>query len=153
VPGEIVVGVDDSEHAKAALRWAADEAKLRGARLVAVHAWTFVAPAAMGEPGLIAVPAGNLAAELEAERRAAETSLESTVNEVLGDAAGLEVERMLVEEDAGAGIVAAAKEADLIVVGTRGRGSLTQALLGSVSHHVVQHAPCPVVIVRAPEHG
>jgi nucleotide-binding universal stress UspA family protein len=58
------------------------------------------------------------------------------------------VERLLVEDAPGEGLVALAQDADLVVVGTRGRGNIAAALLGSVSNHVVQHAPCPVVIVR-----
>jgi nucleotide-binding universal stress UspA family protein len=153
VAGTIVVGIDGSEHARAALRFAAEEARLRGARLLAVHAWTFIPPAPIGEPGMIAIPAGDLAGDLQAERAAAEATLDRAVREALPDTTGLQLERLLVEDEAGQAIVEAAKEADLVVVGTRARGTLARALLGSVSEHVLRHAPCPVVIVRAPGQG
>ena len=148
--GRIVVGVDGSEHGAAALRFAAEEAKLRGATLVAAHAWSFTPPVALGAPDLMAVPAGNLAEELDADRAAAERLLGEAVESALGADPGVPVERVLIEDAAGEGLVTAAEGADLLVVGTRGRGSLAQALLGSVSDHVVRHAPCPVVIVRTP---
>ena len=57
MPGRIVVGVDGSEPSHEALRWAAAEAELRGARIVAAHAWTFVPPTPIGEPGMVPMPA------------------------------------------------------------------------------------------------
>jgi nucleotide-binding universal stress UspA family protein len=146
--GRIVVGVDGSEHAQAALRWAAEEATLRDATLVAAHAWTFTPSLAVGAPDLMAVPAGNIVEELDADRAAAERALSDAVSAALGDDPGVTVERLLVEDAPGEGLVALARDAELVVVGTRGRGNIASALLGSVSHHVVQHAPCPVVIVR-----
>jgi nucleotide-binding universal stress UspA family protein len=150
VAGRIVVGVDGSEHGQAALRFAAEEARIRGATLVAAHAWSFTPPVAVGAPDLMALPAGNLAEELDADRAAAERLLAEAVDSVLGTDPGIPVERVLIEDAAGEGLVTAAEGADLVVVGSRGRGSIARALLGSVSQHVVQHAPCPVVIVRAP---
>ncbi len=65
----------------------------------------------------------------------------------LGD---VTVERVVSEGSPGDVLVDAAADADLVVVGSRGRGGIKSALLGSVSSHVAHHAPCPVVIVRAP---
>ncbi len=79
---------------------------------------------------------------------AAERSLTGIVDELLGQAAGA-VECRIVEGDAGEALVEASTDADLVVVGSRGRSGLRATLLGSVSGHVVQHAHCPVVIVRA----
>ena len=70
VAGRIVVGVDGSEAAVAALRFAVEEAKLRDATLVIVFAWTFVPPAAVAEPGVIPVAATTLMDDLDAERTA-----------------------------------------------------------------------------------
>jgi nucleotide-binding universal stress UspA family protein len=148
VAGRIVVGVDGSELGAAALAWAVEEAKLRQATLVAVHAWTFVPAGPIAEPGMVPVPAGDLAGDFTAERNIAETIVEDAVAGV--SAAGVEVERRLVEGSPGDALVDAARDADLLVVGSHGRGSLASALLGSVSHHVLKHAPCPVVVVRAP---
>jgi nucleotide-binding universal stress UspA family protein len=147
--GTIVVGVDGSPPSKAALRFAVDEARLRDARVLAVHAWTYVPAAPFGEPGLLAMPSPDLPGQLEAERRAAEAELQAAVEEVFDERPSVEVDERLVEGDPGEVLVAEAAEADLIVVGSRGRGGLASALLGSVSSHVVHHAVCPVVVVKA----
>jgi nucleotide-binding universal stress UspA family protein len=144
--GRIVVGIDGSELGRAALRWARDEARLRDATLVAVHAWTFVPPAPMAEPGMIPVPAADLMGDLDSERSAAQSLLDESVAEAEGG--GVRIEQRLVEGPPGDVLAAAAADADLIVVGSHGRGGLAAALLGSVSQHVVRHASCPVVIVR-----
>jgi nucleotide-binding universal stress UspA family protein len=144
--GRIVVGVDGSEHAAAALRWAAQEAKLRGATLVAVHAWTYIPPPPLGAPDLMAIPVGDVAGDLDAARGAAERMFEE---ELSGVEAEVAVERQLVEGDPAESILEQAEGADLVVVGSRGHGGIKTALLGSVSNHVIQHAACPVVVVRA----
>ena len=147
--GTIVVGVDGSDTSHLALGWASEEAALRGARLVAVHAWSFIPPAPMGDPGLLAMPAGDLAGQLGAESDVANAILESAL-ESLGQKPRIGVERRIVEGEAGEAIVAESKGADLVVVGSHGRSGLSAALLGSVSRHVVDHAVCPVVVVKAP---
>jgi nucleotide-binding universal stress UspA family protein len=149
VSGSIVVGLDGSDTSHLALGWAVEEAKLRGARLIAVHAWSFIPPAPMGDPGLLAMPAGDLAGQLGAESDVANAILESAL-ESLGDKPSVEVEPRTVEGEAGEVIVEESKGADLVVVGSHGRSGLTAALLGSVSRHVVDHAVCPVVVVKAP---
>jgi nucleotide-binding universal stress UspA family protein len=147
--GTIVVGVDGSEASHEALRWAAEEAEIRDARIVAVHAWSFVRPQPLGDPGMLAMPAGDLAGQLSAESDAATTALQDAVDAVLGPSPSVEVDQRLVEEDAGEALVAEGAEADLIVVGSHGRSGLKAALLGSVSRHVVDHAKCPVVVVKS----
>jgi nucleotide-binding universal stress UspA family protein len=144
--GRVVVGVDGSELSAAAMRWAVEEARLRGATLVAVHAWTFVPPAAVGEPGVIPVAAVTLMDDLEIGRAAAEALLDDAVSGVPAD---VEVEKLVGEGSPGEVLVEAGAGAELVVVGTRGRGALKSALLGSVSSHVIGHAPCPVVVIRA----
>jgi nucleotide-binding universal stress UspA family protein len=146
--GTIVVGVDGSAASLEALEWAADEARLRGAKLVALHSWVFVPAAPIGDPGMIAIPAGDLAGQLEAESEAARAELSESISATLGAAAGVEVEARLVEGDAGDALVAASAGADLVVVGSHGRSGLRAAILGSVSRQVVDHAHCPVVVVR-----
>ena len=151
--GTIVVGVDGSDPSLEALRWAADEARLRGAKVVALHAWAFVPAAPIGDPGMIAIPAGDIAGQLEAESEAARTQLADAVAAVFGATPDVEVEQRLVEAEAGDGLVAESSEADLVVVGSHGRSGLRAAILGSVSRHVVEHAHCPVVVVRAGSAG
>jgi nucleotide-binding universal stress UspA family protein len=146
VSGSIVVGVDGSDASQEALRWAVEEARLRSAPLVAVHAWSFVPPQPIGDPGMLAMPAGDLPGQLSAESEAARIALDSAVEGVLG--ADAEIERKLVEGDAGEALVAESSSAQLVVVGSHGRSGFKAALLGSVSRHVTNHAACPVVVVK-----
>lgn len=151
MPGTIVVGVDGSDPSVAALRWAAEEAVLREAKLLAVHAWSYVPPAPIAEPGMIPLPASDLVGQLDAERGAAQAELEATIDDAFPSGRPVEIEERLVEESAGEALVAAGADAELLVVGSSGRGALASALLGSVSRHVVSHAHCPVVVVKASE--
>ena len=143
-----MVGVDGSDASHDALRWAAEEAKLRSAALVALHAWSFVPAQPIGDPGMLAVPAGDLAGQLNAENDAAQIGLDQAVEDALGGGSDVELERRLVEGDAGEALVAASKDAELVVVGSHGRSGFKAALLGSVSRHVANHAACPVVVVK-----
>jgi nucleotide-binding universal stress UspA family protein len=150
VSGSIVVGVDGSDASHDALRWAAEEAQLRSTALVALHAWSFVPAQPIGDPGMLAVPAGDLAGQLNAENDAAQIGLDQAVEDALGAGSDVELERRLIEGDAGEALVAASKDALLVVVGSHGRSGFKAALLGSVSRHVVDHAACPVVVVKSP---
>ena len=145
-----MVGVDGSDASHDALRWAAEEAKLRSATLVALHAWSFVPAQPIGDPGMLAVPAGDLAGQLNAENDAAQIGLDQAVEDALGAGSDVQLEPRLVEGDAGEALVAASKDAVLVVVGSHGRSGFKAALLGSVSRHVVDHAACPVVVVKSP---
>jgi nucleotide-binding universal stress UspA family protein len=148
--GTIVVGVDGSEPSHEALRWAAAEADLRGAKIVAVHVWTFVPPTPIGEPGMMPMPAGDYVGQMEAERNAAQAEVDDALSDVFPDGAPDDLESKLVEGDAEDGLVREAGDAELLVVGSSGRSGIASVLLGSVSRHVVSHAPCPVVVVKAP---
>jgi nucleotide-binding universal stress UspA family protein len=137
--GLIVVGIDGSDESKRALHWAVEEARLRGAKLLAVHAWSYqftagpdYAPAA--DPDF-----------LESLRQQADQVLDEALAEA--GTAGVEIERTAVEGPPAATLVDAAEGADLLVVGSRGRGGFSGLLLGSVSQQAAHHAPCPVVIV------
>lgn len=145
----IVVGVDHSEGAKAALRFALEEAKLREAKLRVVHAWQY---GTIGTAGVESFyPA--VGAEMSDVRAAAEQALEQTLRESLPDAESVEVEQRLVEGRAAGVLVDESRDADLLVVGSRGHGGFTELLLGSVSQQVSHHAHCPVVIVRQAKEG
>jgi nucleotide-binding universal stress UspA family protein len=140
----IVVGVDHSEDAKAALAFAHEEARLRDATLRAVHAWQFGYIDYTGFGG--AAPAlGSDIAEL---REAAAAGLATTVREALPSPGDVKIEQRVVEGTAGAVLVDESLNADLLVVGSRGHGGFARLLLGSVSQQCAQHAACPVVIVR-----
>jgi nucleotide-binding universal stress UspA family protein len=142
--GLIVVGVDGSEESKEALRWAIREAELRQATLRAVHAWSYPALFTGGF-----VPPDGL--DWNLLRRDAEDALHAAVTEVAGDHPHAFIERVVVDGTPGRALVEAAKEADLLVVGSRGHGGFTGLLLGSVSQQCAQHASCAVVIVRKRE--
>jgi nucleotide-binding universal stress UspA family protein len=155
--GIVVAGVDGSPGARAALRWAIAEARLRQARLRAVHAW---APdygagylgggyASMGGGyGYLRADAGDYLSGL---RQAAEEMLERVMAELTVEAEGVEIERQAVERVAAQVLVEAAGAGDLLVVGSRGYGGFAGLLLGSVSQQCAHHARCPVVIVHAPK--
>ena len=141
--GRIVVGVDGSAHARQALRFALAEAALRGARVVVVGSWA-VPPLAATGVGMI--PAFDL---LRAELGdSASEVLARELAEVPDAAAGVEVEQHVAQGDAAGVLVEAAAGAELLVVGSRGRGGVTGTVLGSVSRACLHHAPCPVAVVH-----
>lgn len=136
--GRIVVGVDGSPAARAALEFATVEAQLRGWTLEVVHA------AFARHPFLEMYP------EME---RAEEGVLEAAVTAARHLAPEVDVIASLYEPPAASGLLKASEGADLLVVGSRGLGGVRGALLGSVSTECVHHAPCAVVVVRAPRAG
>jgi nucleotide-binding universal stress UspA family protein len=137
----VVVGVDGSAGAKAALRWAVAEARLRNSPVLAVHAWTFDYPYWGDALGLYT------SLGIDRNNRAAEDLLERAIADVGTD--GIEIDRKVVQGPAAEALVQAASPRDLLVVGSRGHGGFTGLLLGSVSQQCVHHAPCPVVVVHA----
>lgn len=143
--GRIVVGIDGSEHSTAALRWALEEAQLRVAAVEAVHAWSYVPIATPLDGGLVPLAWAEGTTNVDAVREAAE----QLAAEQVAAAGGRDVRVSVVEGDPVDALVTAARDADLLVVGTRGRSGLMEAILGSTSSAVVHHAPCPVVVVRA----
>jgi nucleotide-binding universal stress UspA family protein len=145
--GKVVVGIDGTENAAAALRWAVEEGALRGARVDVVHAFSFVPITTPADTGLVPMMWTEGTEILEAARSAAEKVAVDQVRDVLGDDHNVSVS--VVQGDATEVLLAAGEGADLLVVGNRGRGALAEALLGSTSGRISDHAPCPVVIVRA----
>lgn len=135
----IVVGVDGSEASVRALRWAVEEARLRNARVRAVHAWSY--PHVSTYHQAVRALSAPLAEEAEA-------TLDRAVREGAAGAAGVEIEQVVVEGPAAAALVDASSDASLLVVGSRGLGGFSGLLLGSVSHQAASHASCAVVIVR-----
>ena len=135
----IVVGIDGSETSQRALRWALEEGRLRHAAVEVVHTWH--------SPFGPAYPYGVPAFDPELYEKAARQVLDTALDEE--DTAGLPVpvERIVALGGAASVIVETAKGADLVVVGSRGLGGFKGLLLGSVSHQVTHHAPCPVVVI------
>jgi nucleotide-binding universal stress UspA family protein len=146
----IVVGVDNSAGAKAAIAFAHQEARLRGSTLRAVHAWQFGYVGYTGFEG--AVPA--MGGDIHELRAAAAAALDATVREAIPDVSDVKIEQRVVEGTPAAALVDESHNADLLVVGSRGHGGFASLLLGSVSQQCAHHAACPVVIVRSkPEAG
>ena len=137
--GRIVVGVDGSEASDAALGWALEQARRTGDEVQVVHVWHYPE---IGEL-LTANPFELQHDELQAE---AEEQLRRAIGRV-GAPPDVRIDPVLAMGRAAEVLLRAAGEADLLVVGSRGRGGVTGLLLGSVSQHCVQHAPCPVVVV------
>jgi nucleotide-binding universal stress UspA family protein len=133
----VIVGVDESETAALALRWAADYGCRRQLGVTALMAWDYLgqhhlSPDEAFDPRYSADTAAHVLAQL--------------VERVLG--ADTEVGRVVVLDRATEALDEAAAAADVMVIGARGLGGFRGLLLGSVSRHVLHHATCPVVVVR-----
>jgi nucleotide-binding universal stress UspA family protein len=140
----IVAGVDGSPSATAGLRWAVRQAALTGAVVDALIAWEY--PPGYGGYGFAPVPPDptdyrGLAAKTLADAVTSSTDPDNKV----------EIRQLVVEGHPASALLSAAASADLLVVGSRGRGGFAGLLLGSVSQHCAQHARCPVLIIRDPE--
>ena len=144
MPG-IIVGVDGSGHSQRALEWAMKEAALRHEALnvITVHQAVkgYYGTAVVNPEDRALIEQARKAAQAEADKVLAELG-ESRPEAVTVTAVnGFPVEELL----------AAAQDADIIVLGSRGAGGFTRLLLGSVSSQIAQHAPCPVLIVPPDE--
>jgi nucleotide-binding universal stress UspA family protein len=139
----IVVGVDGSDSSRAALHWAYDEATHHGATLSVVSTWH---PAAMP----MTPPYGSLPPEGYADQPKQEALdlLERLIAALEARKPAVDVRTLIAEGNPAEVLIERSKEADLMVVGSRGHGGFRGMLLGSVSQHLVAHAHCPVVVVR-----
>lgn len=145
----VIIGTDGSEDAIAAAT--------RGLELLATPDKVLIASVvdAPGEAtaGMESGFAGGMVDEAEVER-AWEAAVERAASVLRGTAGALDVdaviEKVKLNGDAGPALCRLAEErgADAIVIGSRGRGAIKRALLGSVSQYVTNNAPCPVVVVR-----
>lgn len=133
VERKIVVGIDGSAASKDALRQAARYAEMSGDAVHAVIAWHL--------PEIYGYTPRDYAAD-------ARDVLEETIDDVLGPGAHNKVILHVVEGGAAPALLAQCGDAEMLVVGSRGHGGFTGMLLGSVAQHVVQHACCPVLVVR-----
>jgi|SRR5699024_8035429 len=134
----VVVGVDGSPDSVRALKWGADYARAQGAELLAVS--VFEVPVVFGGPyALSGIPEPD---KLEEEAR---TALSEAVREALGE--GAEVTERVEQGHPARVLVNASRAAQLVVVGSRGRGGFVGLMLGSVSQYCVTHARCPVLVM------
>ncbi len=137
--GDVVVGVDGSRASRQALRWAAEEARLRGLQLRVVMAWSYLLP--VGEHGLEPFRASYTGDDARA-------ALDAIIAEELGDDPGIEVRADPVCALASRALIERGADAALVVVGPRETSVHPRAGLGSVTTQVLHHATCPVAIVR-----
>jgi nucleotide-binding universal stress UspA family protein len=135
----IVVGVDGSPESVAALTWAARYGMASGGRIRALLAWHY--PSAVGPS-----PPGVAPESITDEVRATMTGHLTAA--IAAGAPDARVEPVIGYGHPAQVLVESSREADLLVVGSRGHGAFTGMLVGSVSLHCVHHAFCPVVVVR-----
>ena len=145
----IIVGVDGSSSSKEALRWAVRQAGLTGAAVEALITWHL--PQVTGTGGYAWPPVGG--PETTELAKLAEKVLTDAIGEVAGHEGLAPVTALVRQGHAARALLEAAEEAELLVLGSRGHGGFAEALLGSVSQHCVQHARCPVVIIRGAPAG
>jgi nucleotide-binding universal stress UspA family protein len=137
-PAPVVLGVDESPVSEAAIAFAFEAAATRGAPLVAVHAWLehiYDAQVAL------LIDAAGMEAQVRsalARRLAGWTQKYPTVR----------FTQDVVRDAPARALVARSRDAQLVVVGSRGHGNLAGLVLGSVSHALIQHSHCPVAVVR-----
>lgn len=134
----VLVGVDGSEAAEGALRWALDEARCHGAKLDIVLVAEPVVPSGMPYP-----------TRRDDAFEDAESELARIVEDVVGEESQVPVETRVAAGDPRQVLRELSTDVDLLVVGSRGHGAVAGLLLGSVSQYLVTHAECPVTVVRA----
>jgi nucleotide-binding universal stress UspA family protein len=138
----VVVGVDGSSESVAALGWAARYSAATGSRVRAVMTWHY-------QPAVGTTPAGRAPATVTDEvRQAMQETLANAVTEACAALSSDAVETQIAYGHPAQVLIDQSRDADLLVVGSRGHGAFTGMTVGSVSIHCVTHAECPVVVVR-----
>jgi nucleotide-binding universal stress UspA family protein len=136
---DLVVGFDRSAGARAALRWAVDDARTTGAKVRVVHGWNV----AIGDPFGVAAD-GSLVGDPTAV-------IEAAVAEAVADMGTIPpISVEVVPLHPAHALLSSAEGAGALVVGSRGHGGFVGLLLGSVGQACLHHAPCPMVIVPRP---
>jgi nucleotide-binding universal stress UspA family protein len=133
----IVAGVDGSASSLAALEWAARQADLTGSALVVIGAWHFPSTYAAGI-------AENYDPAADMQR-----VLDNALPTIKHRHRRVQVSAQVIEAHPGPALVDASRDADLLVVGSRGHREFADILLGSVGMHCVTHAHCPVLVHRS----
>jgi nucleotide-binding universal stress UspA family protein len=133
----IVVGVDGSDSSRQALTWAMNYAALIDAKVDAVISWNY--PTGYGM--------GGVASEWNPGEDARDL-LAKAVTSVLGDDVSVPLTQVVREGNAAQVLLDETKDAQMLVVGSRGHGGFAGLLLGSVSAHCAEHAQCPVLVIH-----
>jgi nucleotide-binding universal stress UspA family protein len=134
----IVAGIDGSPSSLAALEWAARQADLTGSALVVVAAWQL--PGTYAAAGI--TDNYDPAAEMQ-------TVLDRSLHAIQHHHRTLQATGRVIEGYPGPALVDASRDANLLVVGSRGHGEFADILLGSVGLHCATHAHCPVLVYRS----
>jgi nucleotide-binding universal stress UspA family protein len=137
----ILVGVDGSPGSRTALTWAAAEAADHGADLVVLNVWEHTVPPSMGS-GSVPLSEVPEPSELAVE------NLLNIIKQELGESPPVVVHPRAKRGNPAEVLIEESVDAELLVVGTRGRGGFAGLVLGSVSQHVAAYAKCPVAVVR-----
>lgn len=145
MPG-IIAGIDGSSHSQYALEWAMRESAIRREPLTVI---TVQPIAASGWGGVLVFPGDE---EIRAEAQQAAQKAADKAAQQLGDTAAPSVTVRAVIGSPAEVLIEASRDADLLVVGSRGAGGFTRLVMGSVSSQVSHHARCPVVIVPEERH-
>lgn len=140
--GRVVVGVDGSSVSEAALAFAMEEASLRGVGLTVVRAWQLLS---LEQPGGV----GSISEDvLRAENEAVRAELQASLTGWQERYPSTDMRILVVHGEGSLALITASRGAEMVVVGSRGRGGFRSLLLGSVSHKVLHHAHGPVVVVH-----
>lgn len=141
MPG-IVVGIDGSHHARQALEWAVKHAAAEHAPLTVLTVHPVAGGAWLGTP----IIDTQDSEQAETARQSAQDAVDTVIKEL--DVRPSDVTVRAVSGMPAQALIEASRDADVIVVGSRGTGGFAGLLTGSVSSQVVNHAACPVVVVR-----
>ncbi|MCH9722609.1 MAG: universal stress protein [Actinomycetia bacterium] len=144
-PLPVVVGVDESEHSNRALAEAFGIAALLHAPLTVVHMWEIGAAVGMGDLGGQGPMDWQLLDLLQSQQR---RKMDELVEPLARTYRNAHVTKVFQDISPAKGLTELSRDAQLVVVGSRGRGTLADSILGSVSQNVIHHAECPVLVVR-----
>ncbi|MEU9607251.1 universal stress protein [Streptomyces sp. NPDC048057] len=142
--GPVLIAVDGSPEADEAVGFAFVEASLRGAELVALHAWNTWTERGGDDPG----HPSNLVDGIDRLRDTEERLLSEALSGWQDKYPDVTVHRRLVHDRVRQALIEASEDAQLVVMGARGRGGFAGLLLGSVSQALLHHSHCPVAVVR-----
>jgi nucleotide-binding universal stress UspA family protein len=146
-PLPVVVGVDESETSRRALAEAFDVARMLHAQLTVAHMWEITAAVGMGDLGGQGDMDWPLLDVLETRQR---HQMDELVTPMATKYPNAHVNKVFQDTTPAKGLTDLSRGAQLVVVGSHGRGRVADAMLGSVSQNLIHHAECPVLVVREP---